>query len=245
MRGADRGFGPVDQGRGAEEAHLAERPALIISGGPDVSDELVRRSASAGHFLLCTDGGGAAAVRLGIVPDLLLGDFDSLAAEDARWLVERGCPSRRFPVEKDETDTELALDYVLKAGARAVTITGALGGRFDHALANLNLLVRFADRGLRATIDDGATQAFLLLAGESRRLEGYPGLIVSLFSAGAECRGVTLEGFKYPLHLATLALGSTLGVSNEFTGRLGTVSLADGRLFVIVAASGQEPEANL
>jgi thiamine pyrophosphokinase len=138
-------------------------------------------------------------------------------------------------VEKDKTDLELALDYLLAAGAGDVTVTGALGGRFDHSLANLNLLSRFEARGLRVGLDDGSERAFLVRPGEVARIEGRPGLTVSLFSATPRCRGITLTGFKYPLSAATLAHGSTLGVSNQLVAPAGTVTLTAGRLIVVVA----------
>ncbi|MHB8926556.1 MAG: thiamine diphosphokinase [Bacillota bacterium] len=210
-------------------------PAVVVAGGPNVAGTLVTRLVKGdGHFLLCADGGAAAALKLGLVPDLGLGDFDSLSAEDQGLLAGLGCPVVRYPVEKDETDSELALDYLLDHQAGPVTLTGALGGRFDHALANLALLPSFADRGLEVVIDDGDTMAFLVSPDRPGTVEGEAGDVVSLFPETATCAGVTLDGLKYPLSGATLRRGATLGVSNQLSGRTATVRLFEGRLFVIV-----------
>ena len=210
-------------------------PALVIAGGPSVAEDLVTRLVRGdGRFLLCTDGGAAVALRLGLAPDLVLGDFDSLSAEDQARLSDLGCPVLRYPIEKDETDSELALDYLLARHAGPVILTGALGGRFDHSLANLMLLPRFADRGLEVVIDDGGTRAFLVSPGRPGVVAGDPGDLVSLFPDTPTCVGVTLEGLKYPLTAATLVRGATLGVSNELLDRTARISLSEGRLFVVV-----------
>ncbi|MHB9057307.1 MAG: thiamine diphosphokinase [Bacillota bacterium] len=210
-------------------------PTVVIAGGPNVARSLVTRSVVGERcFLLCTDGGAAVALNLGLVPDLVLGDFDSLSPKDYARVIELGCPVQRYPVEKDMTDSELALDYLAEAKAGPVLMTGAFGGRFDHALANLALLPRFADRGLEVVIDDGDTRAVLVGPGHPATVEGEPGDIVSLFPDTVTCSGVTLEGLKYPLSGATLVRGTTLGVSNALIGRSAKVSLTDGRLIAVL-----------
>ncbi len=210
-------------------------PAVVVAGGPNVAGSLVTRLVvGERRFLLCTDGGATAALNLGLVPDLVLGDFDSLSPKDEARVIELGCPVQRYPVEKDKTDSELALDYLAEAKAGPVLMTGGFGGRFDHALANLALLPRFADRGLEVVIDDGDTRAVLVSPERPATVEGEPGDIVSLFPDTAACSGVTLEGLKYPLFGATLVRGTTLGVSNALCGRSARVSLTDGRLIVVL-----------
>ena len=210
-------------------------PAVVIAGGPNVAGSLVTGLVvGEGRFLLCTDGGAAVALKLGLVPDLVLGDFDSLSPRDEARVIELGCPVQRHPVDKDKTDSELALEYLAEAKAGPILMTGAFGGRFDHALANLALLPRFADRGLEVVMDDGETRAVLVTPGRPVTVEGEPGDLVSLFPDTAACSGVTLEGLKYPLSGATLVRGMTLGVSNALTKRSARVGLAEGRLIVIV-----------
>lgn len=186
-----------------------------------------------GARVLCADGGARHADPLGLVPDLLLGDFDSLPeTELARWQA-RGVGIRRVPREKDQTDTHLAMDLAVSRGARHILLLGATGERLDHTWANVLLLPRFVEQGVRVQVVN--ERNVLTVTRDRETVVGQPGDFVSLLPLTPEVSGVTLRGFKYPLEEATLRWGESLGVSNELLGTEGEVRLRQGWLAVIRA----------
>ena len=163
-----------------------------------------------GDFLIAADGGYRHLAARGITPDLLLGDLDSFTGELP------SCPLLRYPAEKDDTDTALAIRAGEERGYREFRIYGALGGdRLDHTVAMLATLAACALRGLHVTLFGGRTRVFALASGEkhfSPPSRGY----LSVFAACGAAEGVTLTGLKYTLTDATLTPDRPLGVSNEF-----------------------------
>src|SRR5687768_15193697 len=114
--------------------------AVIVANAPDLDVAPYARLIGAADLLIAADGGALALLRAGLLPRLVIGDMDSLDAASLAELAERGVELRRYPREKDETDLELALLHAAAAGATAIDILGALGGRWDHTLANVALL---------------------------------------------------------------------------------------------------------
>lgn len=164
-----------------------------------------------GDLLIAADGGYAALEHTGAVPDLILGDFDSAARPSATAV-----PCLTFPREKDETDIALALSEGEARGYREFYIFGALGGpRPDHTVANLQLLLSAARRGLSATLVGGGYRLTVLPPATPRVFSGLAGYL-SLFAIGGPVHGLTLTGARYPLENATLTPDVPLGVSNEF-----------------------------
>ncbi len=181
--------------------------------------------------VICADGGARHVHALGMAPDIIVGDLDSLDPHIARWCSDRGARILRHDAEKDETDTELALEEALALAPAEICLFGALGRRLDHALANLHLLVRGTDRGVRTRILDPWCEAFVLR--ETAVLEGEPGQTVSLLPFCGAVTGVTLEGFAYPLRNAVMEPGKPYGVSNVLQRRQGRIHLETGTLLVI------------
>jgi len=186
------------------------------------------------------DGGAATAVALGLRPGLVVGDADSLPAADLERLRDAGVPVELSSVDKDETDTELAIAAAILRGATVVAILGALGGRrVDHALANVALLAHPAWSGIDVSIVDPSARIRLLAApapggGPARiALEGRVGDTVSLVPLGQDAEGVTTAGLRYPLADGTLAFGPARGVSNVRTAVHASVSVRRGRLLVV------------
>lgn len=182
-----------------------------------------------GDLLIAADGGAAHLARMGLVPDLLLGDLDSLGEK------KPNCPLMRYPAEKDDTDMALAVEEGVSRGYREFLVFGALGGaRLDHTLAAVGLLPGYAARGLSVTLIGGGQRVCALPSGGEKcfspALQGY----LSLLAVGTEAAGVTAENVKYPLQDATLKACTTLGVSNEFLpGRDARVSVKRGSLLLI------------
>jgi thiamine pyrophosphokinase len=207
------------------------RAAVFLNGTPDPPD-LLRRAAARADLVVAADGGAVYALDAGVVPDLVVGDMDSLGGARTLQLEERGVVLERHPVRKDKMDGHLAVLAVRERGAAAVDLLCAAGGRFSALFAVPHILLASGRMGLRATMVAGWGQAFVLEAG-SRALTGSPRDSVSVFPFTGPALGVSLEGFGYPLEGATLEVGDTLGFHNELIGEAGRVSVEEGALLVI------------
>ena len=180
----------------------------------------------AGDLVIAADGGYAQLERRGISPDLLVGDFDSLGyVPDHPHIV-------RHPVRKDDTDTALAIEQGWERGFREFHIYGGMGGRLDHTLANLQLLVGLAERGGAGFLVGEESVATALSGGTLRFPAGCRGNL-SVFAANGPASGVTLTGLLYPLQGARLTGDVPLGVSNEFLDGPATVTVERGTALVL------------
>ena len=180
-----------------------------------------------GDLVIAADGGYLYLSKLGLAPDLLAGDFDSLG------YVPDGVPLLRFPREKDDTDMGISLRYGREHGYRRFRIYGGSGSRPDHFLANLQMLAGAARDGLDVAL---VCPGFEVLALHSAAvtLARPAGTVFSVFCSGGIATGVSIENAKYSIHSAVLTDSFPLGVSNEFTGGNATVSVKDGTLWVFV-----------
>lgn len=208
--------------------------AAIVAGGRLRDRPGLRARIRRADLVLCADGGLRAARRLGVRPDVAIGDFDSAAPPLLAWARRAGAEIIRHPVEKDKTDAELALDYALARGAREVELFGALGGRVDHLLANVALLLRGGRARVR--IVDGEVELFL--AQRRTALGARPGDLVSLLPLSRAAVGVTTSGLKYPLAAAVLREGSSLGISNVVVSAAASVAIRAGDLLVVHTRRG-------
>ena len=178
-----------------------------------------------GDFLIAADGGLRHVHTLGLVPDAVLGDFDSLG------FIPEG--SRVYPVEKDDTDAMLAIRLGLEKGYGSFLIYGGLDGpRLDHTVANFQALQYLADRGASGYLA-GRDHLVTVVKDGSISFPPEARGTVSLFCLGPDARGVTLEGLYYPLEDGTLTSGFPLGVSNHFTGTPARITVREGSLLVL------------
>ncbi len=211
---------------------MKKRIAIIAGAGGDNPDWLRRELAAARpDAVLCADGGARCARDIGVVPDLIVGDMDSLEEDLQEYFATRGVPCVRHSPRKDETDTWLALERAAAMGAAEVTILGAMGKRLDHTLANLGLLLLGREMGLSVTLRDEDCEVFAVTG--RAMVRGEKGQIVSLFPWSGDARGVDLEGFEYPLTDAVLTLSRPRGVSNRLLGATGSIDVKEGCLLVI------------
>lgn len=206
--------------------------ALIIANGRVLAMGQLTARLQRADFLICADGGLRVAHRVGVPPDVVIGDFDSAPPSLLRWARSHGARLVRHPARKDKSDTELALDAAATRGATEVAFLGVLGGRVDHTLANVALLVQAEARGVRATIVDGDQE--LLLARRATVVPGRRGDVVSLIPMTPTVTGITLTGFRYPLKNATARQGSTRTISNVIETTPAVVHVNRGRLLTVV-----------
>ena len=207
--------------------------AVIVSGGRLGDPDFFRTQteAIAGRLLIGCDGGARPLRRAGFRPDVLLGDLDSLPSAPAVEYEQAGGKILRYPSDKDFTDTARALDYAIGLGARRIDIWGALGGRIDHALANIHLLIRGRESRVFTRIVDEFGEMFVAEA--ETVIDNAAGCLVSLLALCPKATGVTLEGFQYPLFQETLCKAESRGISNLITSPRAVIRAAAGHLLVI------------
>lgn len=225
--------------------------ALIVADGDvsarDLDDPLLRSDDGSGRpLVIAADGGALKAESLGLVPDVVVGDLDSLSPETVDRLRAAGVEVQRHPAQKNESDTELAVREALRRGARQLFIVGALGGlRVDHSLANMLLLTLPELAECETVVRDGPASLRVIGGNRPARLEldGRRGDIVSLLPVGERVDGVTTSGLAFPLRDESLDGGFSRGLSNVMHEGRATISLRAGRLAVIHTTGGA-PEAD-
>ena len=194
----------------------------IAGAGDFFSGELPRK----GDYIIAADGGYVELVARGYKPDIVVGDFDSLG----------GIPQHNnvlsSPTEKDDTDMMLAVKHGLERGCTEFIINGGLGGRFDHTLANLQVLSYISRSKAQGVLVGRDVCITSVSNGSISFMTGASGR-VSVFCAGDKAEGVTLSGMKYTLDEARLTLDDPLGVSNEFTGAPAVITVRKGTLLVV------------
>ncbi len=210
-----------------------KKAVFVISNGviKDLAflDSRIREAGD--PFIICTDGAAEKMRGVGRIPDLIVGDMDSVDKEVLIYFESKGSLVVRHSVDKDESDTQLALERAFEMGAKDIRIFGALGGRIDHAMANISLLVMCAKRGVNARIVDEECELFVV--DQECVIEGKEGDTVSLLPLSSDVRGITLEGFRYPLTDGKMKIGTPYGISNRLTGTRGKVKVGEGYLLVV------------
>ena len=213
-----------------------ETTGLIVTGG-------IIDYEFAGSFLenrtfdkiIAVDGGLAALSRLKLKPDAIVGDFDSVA-EDILAEYKSSSDNITWEIhkpEKDETDTELALNTAIGLGCSKLVLLGATGGRMDHFIGNLHLLYACLKKGVEAAIVDEKNWITVIDKGRTFLAETLWGKYISFLPLCGEVKKITLTGFKYPLYEKDIDLGTSLCISNELTGEVGTIEFASGTLICI------------
>ncbi len=202
--------------------------AAIISYGSLEDPQFHRDLLKDCSLVICADGGMLHARRMDITPQVIIGDFDSYKRKNDETL--RGIKIIEYPSEKDKTDTQLAVEYALREGARHILLLGAIGTRLDHTIANLNLLMFIADKNATGEIINEHNRITIIKEGTTIKGKGST---VSLIPYNGAVRGLTLKGFKYPLRDFTLKMESTRGISNVLIEERGRIDFKEGWLIVI------------
>ena len=215
------------------------KEAFIISGGNievDFALDFLKKHKKEGDWLVAADKGLEFFLKTGLTPDAAVGDFDSLSEEGRAFLEKLNRTEViRLKPEKDDSDTQSAVNFCMDRGAEQVTVLGGTGKRVDHLLANLGLLVLGKERGVRVNLVDSWNYMTLIESGNVLNRSEQFGRYVSFFSLGGDVPGLTLTGFKYPLtrhHLT--AADSGLTVSNELTASQARVTYDSGTLLMLM-----------
>jgi thiamine pyrophosphokinase len=210
-----------------------EKKVVIISGGTIGDERFLKEwlNEAQDPVIICADGASRQLLAHDIIPAVIIGDMDSAEENILRYFKERGSKVVRYPKRKDETDTWLALEYAFKMKPDEIIILGALGGRIDHALANIFLLVKAAKKGVKTKIVDETSELFVVV--DTVTITGNIGDTVSLFPLSSSVSGITLQGFDYPLSDGVMEIGAPYGISNRLAEERGIISVGTGHLLVV------------
>lgn len=219
----------------AKELFDAPFDGLVIAAGSDCCRDADRLPLRAGALVICADAGVAACRQLGLAPGIVVGDLDSALPEQVEWARAAGARVQQHPADKNQTDLELALDEAVRLGWETIAVTGVTGGRPDHTLANIDVLLGYARRGLCVTVVEEWGEIFFLAgaAGGQASIRGDAGDIVSLIPRCGGARDVHTAGLHYLLDGDDLHYGASRGVSNYMLATVAGVSLGGGELLAV------------
>jgi len=186
-------------------------------------------------LLIAADGGARHCLDLGVVPDFVVGDLDSLQPFEIKALKKSGAEVVVYARKKNFTDLELAFSLAMDRGANEIIVLGGFGGRWDMTVSNLLLATGRKFSGVSIRLIDGPQEATLIKDGEQRTFQGSRGDVLSLIPLGRDVTGVTLSGLEYALSDQTIKAGSTLGISNVLAEDKATVTIEKGVLLCIIS----------
>ena len=214
---------------------MSDNTTLIISG-VNLNLTFANRYLRNHTFtrIISVDNGLSYVQQLGITPDIIIGDFDTAKKELVDDYKKKSEISYcQLNPEKDATDTEAAIDLAIQYGSLKVVILGAMGGRFDHTLGNLQMLYKLKQHNIKGYLLDEQNKIYVITHGIEIHKEKQSGKYISLLPFTESVSGLTLIGFKYPLKQYDLCCGTSIGVSNEIIDEVGKISFDSGVLVVI------------
>lgn len=212
--------------KNAADDTTGTKTACVFCNGEIKDIEYAGATCRASNLVIAADGGSRHLAVLGIKPDLIIGDMDSLPA-DLPW-DDNDAPRMKYPTDKDKSDAELAVDYAFKQKCVSVTLMGAMGGRLDHALCNIAIVAAHPGR---VYITDGGYRLEAVDDTNELVLRGRAGGIVSLIPYGASTAKVTAVGLKYPLNGEPIGY-ATHGLSNQITADEANIKVSGGIILV-------------
>ncbi len=204
---------------------------LIVSNGQITDYNYYENIVNKVDYIICVDGGAKHLIRMNITPDVLIGDLDSISSEDKEKLTSSNVELIKFNVDKDATDTELAMDFAISKGVSEIIFIGVTGTRLDHTLSNIYLLKKLLEKNIEGKIINEHNE--IILINKKTTIRGKVGDLVSIIPITQRVNGVSLNGFKFHLYNATLGLGTSLGISNVLIDEIGTINIENGLLLVI------------
>ncbi|MDD9301055.1 MAG: thiamine diphosphokinase [Desulfobacter sp.] len=204
--------------------------SIIIANGTLTPCRKILSELKQADLIIAADGGAGHLNQMKILPHVIIGDLDSIDPATLDFYRKKKIPIITHPPRKDQTDTELCIDYALEKKSDEIVFLGVVGHRLDHTLANIFLLRKMADLGIPARIMDAHNEIYLVLS--DLTLYGSPQDLFSIIPISDKVTGMTLSGLEYPLTDKTLYMGTALGVSNWFTGTKASVHIDSGAVLV-------------
>lgn len=208
------------------------KKAVIFLNGKISGLKKVLDYVSNTDFVICANGGTRYAFKFGLTPHVIIGDHDSLTPKLDKELKGHPIAWIRYPQDKDQTDSELAIDYAVNKGFKEILIFGAFGGSLiDHTYANLLLASHPKYKKVNIAFIHGNQEIFIVK--KERVIKGKKGNLLSLIPLKGNCLGVVTQGLKWQLKDSVLYYGSTLGISNILTSRQAEIKIRKGILLVV------------
>ena len=205
--------------------------AVIISNGSVRNKEFYIKLIKKSDYIISANGGSKHAKNFGLIPDIIIGDLDSISKKDYLYFLKNGCNFKKYHPMKDKTDVHLAIEYAIECGFKEILLLCVFGDRVDHMLANIFLLIKIVEAGISVRIVDEFHE--IMLISKSGKIEGNIGDVVSLIPLTPTVCGIKLTGLKFELKNGRLSMTDTLGISNVFTKKVATIRIDDGKLLVI------------
>ena len=205
--------------------------AVVFANGVIQEIKLVKPLIGEKDLIISADGGLRYIRSLGLIPDLVIGDLDSVSRDDIEFFKDKKIEILKFPIEKDQTDLEIALRELIDRKYKNILVIGALGGRTDQTLANLGLMLSISNDDIQIEFDDG--QEHIMLVRNRQVFFGKRGDTVSLIPQCSPVKGITTSGLRYPLNGESLFPGQTRGISNEMIEKNAEINITSGTILCI------------
>ncbi|MCE1254657.1 MAG: thiamine diphosphokinase [Anaerolineae bacterium] len=210
---------------------MQPKRAFIFANGTLKNGEVIRSLIQPEDLLIAADGGGIYLRRMELIPAFIVGDLDSIPPQLLNEFKQNGSRLKKYPVDKNETDLELAINLAVEEGCQKIVIVAALGGRLDQTLGNIGLLSLPVLANLDVRLDDGEEVVWFIH--NTSEIEGRAGDVVSLIPWGGVVMSVKTEALKYPLNFEILYPEKTRGISNVMLNSRASVSIDSGVLLCI------------
>jgi len=204
---------------------------VIVSGGKAPSLNLLKNELKDAQTLIGVDSGGNYLKDCDIIPDFLVGDFDSINKTTLEYFKNSKCEVIEYPRDKDFTDTELALQLALELKSDAILLLGCTGTRIDHIIGNLGLLRACVEQGIQAFIKDDNNS--IMLTDKPIKINAKPGTTFSLQAFSETVSNLTIKGSKFPLNNHELKIGDPLTISNQFLEEDVEIYFSQGLLMIL------------
>ncbi|HHX69524.1 MAG: thiamine diphosphokinase [Miniphocaeibacter sp.] len=203
---------------------------LIVSGGDRVNDNLLKNYSSKADFIIAVDKGAESLIANNIKIDLLVGDFDSISEKSLNILKERKTSIKKLEIEKDESDTEAALNYLIKNNYSKIFMLNCTGSRLDHTISNIFLLKKLLDDNIEAYLLDNNNRVRMINS-KARIKKEYEN--ISIIPLTVDGINISLEGFYYKLSNEEIEYGSSRCISNFLINDFGNVIINSGLALII------------
>ena len=206
--------------------------ALLVLHGDIMNLSLLQKVSKEVDMVVCGDGGADYCFKASIMPDMIIGDLDSISHDSLKIIYDKNIPVERYPAKKDATDSELAIEFLINKNFKEIILMGAMGSRMDHTLSNIFLLKKLKDNGIDGKIIDEHNIIYLV----DKELElSKDDAYISILSITNSGTSVTLRGFEYELDKINIAFGSSYGISNRIAKDKAYIFVHRGTCLVFIS----------